>query len=148
MTDSSPAVSNSAIVRIVIVDDDPIFRVGLRTWLKQYAEFQVVEDISDRALVLRRLQARFAPSSTESESSPSSPPAASGPEGNVLILGGPMYASSPVQEDLLNLCQRIKVDYPTLAVLVIGTDVPGAIAAAQRAGASGYVSKPNRLNTS
>ena len=141
MTDSSPAVSNSAIVRIVIVDDDPIFRVGLRTWLKQYAEFQVVEDISDRALVRRRLQARFAPSLTESETSPSPPSAASGSEGKVLILGGPMYASPSVQEDLVTLCQGIKVDYPTLAVLVIGTDVPGAIAAAQRAGANGYVSK-------
>ncbi|MEB3232283.1 MAG: hypothetical protein VKJ64_14840, partial [Leptolyngbyaceae bacterium] len=46
-------------VRVVIVDEDPIFRVGLRDWLKQFSNFEVIEDIGDQAIAFRRLQARL-----------------------------------------------------------------------------------------
>ncbi|NET10640.1 MAG: response regulator transcription factor, partial [Symploca sp. SIO2B6] len=59
MMDAHPSVANTPVIRLVLVDADPIFRAGLRAWLKQYDDIQVVEDIGDKAIALRRLQARF-----------------------------------------------------------------------------------------
>ncbi|MGK7888083.1 MAG: DUF3685 domain-containing protein [Leptolyngbyaceae cyanobacterium] len=65
---TSPSTPNPATVRAIIVDEDPIFRLGLRDWLKQWPDFEVIEDIGDYTLAFRRLQARLAsPQNSELE---------------------------------------------------------------------------------
>ncbi|NEQ98329.1 MAG: DUF3685 domain-containing protein [Cyanothece sp. SIO2G6] len=175
---ASSSASNPPIVRIVIVDDDPIFRVGLRDWFNQWPNFEVIEDIGDQTLAFRRLQARLDvlnDPEAESESrveqaedgagrdetgrdetgrdetgrdetvrdgtGPGARSSGATTQPMLVILGGAIAADDPSYRALIDLCQQLKTQYPTLPLLVLGTDAPEVMAAMPQTGVDGYVSK-------
>jgi DNA-binding NarL/FixJ family response regulator len=110
---------------VLIVDDDPAFRVGLRIWLERFLDLQVIADVSDGAAALEAI--------AQATAEPVVVPL------RVVVINAALAQAYPAQIQGLTLCQSIKERYPDLAVLMLGTArEPVVWAAAQQVGASGY----------
>ena len=118
------------VVRTFIVDDDPIFRVGVRAWLQQYPEFDVGEDIGERAIALPRLRSYL-------ESIASLP--------TLIVFGGPLRTneeqSTRVYAQLMDWCRELKMIDSAVMIVIVGDERYERIAAAQQAGTNGYAYK-------
>ncbi len=119
----------------MLVDDDPVFRLGLRIWLEQTAGYHVVAEASQAADALAILQARStdreSPDRPEAdpESSPA-PPADPGVDLVILDLG--LGLGEPNQVPGLQLCRELKTRFPALPVLVLSAQAAPVLAAAAR----------------
>ena len=140
MTASNDSFSNSSFppepsldgppIRTFVVDDDPIFRVGVRAWLHNYPEFEVIEAIGDDVSALPRLQ-EYLSNVT--------------PAPTLVLLGGPLKmteeTSTRIYDHLLEWCRSLKRIGPEVMVVMIGAEHRETMAAAQRIGANGYIAK-------
>jgi DNA-binding NarL/FixJ family response regulator len=121
---------------LFLVDPDPVFRLGLRVWLEQQPEFQVVGEAASSQAALEQLVAlqRVAIArATDAGSAISSV----GVQVVVVDLG----VSQDTPDDMpgLTLCSTLKQQFPDLAIVVLSAiDVPVLRAAAQRSGADGF----------
>lgn len=155
MTDSNASFSNApvpesgllpvgAMVRVMLVDSDSVFRVGVRSWLQQYPDVQVIEDMSDGTLILSRLRARLDLASellaTELSGAYSSD-SASLASPILVLLGDTVQLTIDDQRQVRQWCREIKVNCPDVKVLIAGPDESEAIATARQANADGYVFK-------
>ena len=103
--------------RLLLVDEDAVFRLGLRVWLERYPELQIAAEAADGEEALRFLAEATAI--------------------DLVILD---VGSGRMQG--LTLCQQIKALYPQLLVLFLGANTePVLVAAAQQVGAAGYCAK-------
>ena len=103
--------------RLLLVDEDAVFRLGLRVWLERYPELQIAVEAADGEEALRILAEAAAI--------------------DLVILD---IGSGRMQG--LTLCQQIKALYPQLPVLFLGANTePVLVAAAQQVGAAGYCAK-------
>ncbi len=103
--------------RLLLVDEDAVFRLGLRVWLERYPELQIAAEAAEGEEALRFL--------TEAAAI------------DLVILD---IGSGRMQG--LTLCQQIKAIYPQLPVLFLGAHTePVLVAAAQQVGAAGYCAK-------
>ncbi|QLE55248.1 DUF3685 domain-containing protein [Nostoc sp. TCL26-01] len=113
-------------LKLLLVDQDPIFRLGLRVALDAIPDVQVVsEAITDTAAlqILAELQNE-----------------ANSVNLVVLELGNSRFANS--QQQGLQLCQQLKVLYPTLPILLLSSiQKPELLMAARVAGVDGYCPK-------
>ncbi len=139
-------------LRLMLVDEDPVFRLGLRIWLEQTAGYAVVAEASQAEdalaiLVSRSTLGANSPPDTIPGWTPAPAPdwakAWSGPEGapdlDLVILDLGLGAGQPDQLPGLRLCGDIKARYPTLPVLVLSVRAePVLEAAAQQMGADGF----------
>jgi len=113
---------SDSLTHILLIDDDPIFRLGLRTALAEFPNLQVFAEADTVAAleILRRRQDQKAVDLV------------------ILELG--------LAE--LSLCQQLKTDYPNLPILLLTAQSdPTQLAVAQEAGVDGYCSKGSPVDT-
>lgn len=142
-----------APLRLMLVDEDPVFRLGLRIWLEQSAGYEVVAEASqtqDALAILTRRAADRAATGGDSEGQLSSDSTASvatatgpgNPDIDLVVLDLGMGTGSPSQLPGLQLCGEIKRQFPSLPVLVLSArSEPILTAAAQQMGAGGVGSR-------
>lgn len=134
-----------APLRLMLVDEDPVFRLGLRIWLEQSAGYEVVAEASQTQDALAILTRRAADRAASTEGQPASQPAAPGPSDldlDLVVLDLGMGTSNPSQLPGLQLCGAIKQQFPSLPVLVLSArSEPILTAAAQQMGADGVGSR-------
>jgi CheY-like chemotaxis protein len=100
----------------MLVDEDPVFRLGLRIWLEQTAGHRVVAEASQAEEALTSLGIG----------------AGAGPAADLdlVILDLGLGAGQPQQLPGLQLCAEIKRRFPTLPVLVLSAQVEPVLQAA------------------
>jgi len=126
------------ILNVLLVVGDPVFRSALRLWLETTARVRVVAESGDGEAALGQLALRISP---DDEDIPPDPL-------NLVIVDLQLGQANPAALQGLDLCQRIRVTYPDLPVLMIGTvDEPVLLAAVRQAGASGFCSRTAPLET-
>ncbi|MBD2066821.1 DUF3685 domain-containing protein [Leptolyngbya sp. FACHB-671] len=126
MTDSGR--SNSPF-RLMLVDDNRAFRAGLRIWLEQFSDLEVIAEAGDGTAALQAL----ATHSTASASSIAI---------DLVILDLGLGSADPEQIQGLDLCRQISSQYPAIAILLLSSMTePVMLAAARRSGARGYCPK-------
>ncbi len=106
-------------LQLILVDEDPVFRLGLKVWLEQQRDFAVVAEAGNaaEALDLVRNQGSL----------------------DLLILDLGLGAQDPAATPGLTLCQQLKTEFPDLPILVLSAqNEPVIQAAAERMGADGY----------
>ena len=126
----------------MLVDDDPVFRLGLRIWLEQTAGYRVVAEASQAEEALAMLEGRLtnlAQTEWTEADAESSPPPPTRLDIDLLILDLGLGAGDPDQMPGLQLCRDIKTRFPALPVLVLSAQVaPVLAAAARQMGADGF----------
>ncbi|WP_035994708.1 DUF3685 domain-containing protein [Leptolyngbya sp. KIOST-1] len=142
----------TAPLRLMLVDEDPVFRLGLRIWLEQTAGYSVVAEATRADDTLAILTSRTDPAEREASPAegwaPEPPPAWAEawdqadpprPDLDLVILDLGLGAGQPDQLPGLQLCADIKARYPTLPVLVLSAQAePVLEAAARQMGADGF----------
>lgn len=120
---SPPARSRS--LQLMLIDEDPTFRLGMQIALEPFSDLQWVAEAADGQTALSILEQLSPPAGVQ-----------------LVVLDVELGRSRPDQILGLTLCRQIKVRYPTLPVLLLGRSVePVMLAAARQAGASSYFSK-------
>jgi DNA-binding NarL/FixJ family response regulator len=110
-------------MQLLLIDDDPIFRLGLRVFVEQFGDLQVVAEADRQSRALQILQ--------------SGQPAV-----DLAILNLDLGRIDSNRTSSLELCQQLKTQYPNLPILLLSTfpDAP-SLAAARKAGVEGYCPK-------
>lgn len=126
-------------LRLMLIDDDPIFRLGLRFWLNQFVDLTVIAESETGTNALEQLQTlQTQDLAVEGEE----PPLPRVETLNLVILSLSLGQADPAQMPALTLCQTIRQRYPQLPVLLLSSLAePLMLAAAQQAGASGFCLK-------
>jgi len=129
-------------LRLMLVDDDPVFRLGLRIWLEQTAGYRVVAEARQGADALALLQsrARQADQAEWSEADADHPGAGESDMAiDLVVLDLGLGAGDPNQMPGLELCRDIKTQFPALPVLVLSAQAaPVLEAAARQMGADAF----------
>ncbi|MBD2040539.1 DUF3685 domain-containing protein [Microcoleus sp. FACHB-672] len=118
-------------LKLLLIDDDPIFRIGLRTVCEQFPDLQVVAEAAEGSEALRLLEKRVKQETGEPAN-----------QVDLVILELGSGLSAPAGMPGLTLCDRLTTQYPQVSVLVVSafTDL-SALAAARRAGVKGFCPK-------
>ena len=143
----------AAPLRLMLVDEDPVFRLGLKIWLEQTAGYQVVAEASDAEATLAIL-ASLTPADSLGGSTWAPPPDPAWadawmapadrpiPELDLIILDLGLGAGPPDQLPGLRLCADLKARYPALPILVISAQTEPVLATtARQLGADGFGSR-------
>ncbi|MEL6779067.1 MAG: response regulator transcription factor [Cyanobacteria bacterium J06597_16] len=131
---------NERPLQLMLVDADPVFRLGLKVWLEQQGDFTVVAEAGGATEALSDVRSRFQ-AYQQSLDDPALRPknAAIKAPIDLIILDLGLGAQDPDSVPGLQLCQQIKTDFPQLPVLVLSAQAePVLQAAAERMGANGY----------
>ncbi|NEQ32085.1 MAG: DUF3685 domain-containing protein [Leptolyngbya sp. SIO4C5] len=113
-------------LQLMLIDDDPVFRLGLRIWLEHFPDFQVTTEASTAAEALQVLTA-----TAEATTAPVAI--------DLVILDLGLGQNSPTQVAGLRLCQTLRSQFPQLPILVLSAhSEPILREAALQAGASNY----------
>lgn len=140
---------NSAPIRLLLVDEDPVFRLGLRIWLEQTAGFQVVAEADSSEEAIALLQGGTPPSTAGAVSSSVSGWSDADDTAtqdnslpldiDLVILDLGLGAGNPDRLPGLRLCSEIKTRYPALPILVLSSHTePVLQTAAHQMGADGF----------
>lgn len=116
------------ITHILLIDDDPVFRLGLRTALQAFQDLLVVAEADTGTEALSRLAALEGTNSVDVA---------------ILEVGlGRPNSNQEVTLSGLPLCQGLRREYPNLAILLLTRESkPTVLAAAQALGVNGYCPK-------
>lgn len=113
------------LTRIILMDDDPIFRLGLRTALGAFPDLQVVAEADTGSVALNLLDAL---------------PRRNGVD--LIVLEMLLGRSNSNDLSGLSLCQRLKAEYPNIPVLLLtAQSEPDQLIAAKETGIEGYCAK-------
>ncbi|MDX2212083.1 MAG: DUF3685 domain-containing protein [Oculatellaceae cyanobacterium bins.114] len=124
----------------MLIDDDPVFRLGLRFWLNQFSDLTVLAESDSGIQALEQLQTPATTSADRAE--PGQPVAGLHEQLNLVILSISLGQSDLSQMQGLSLCKEIRQRYPQLPVLVLSAFAePLMVAAAQQVGATGFCLK-------
>nr|RNJ70662.1 MAG: DUF3685 domain-containing protein [Leptolyngbya sp. IPPAS B-1204] len=127
----------ASLIRLLLVDEDPVFRLGMGVLLQQYGDLVLVAEAEDGETALQILDHQFSPSLDPEAPTDETPPPA-----NLVALDIGIGRSNPQQIQGLALCRLLKSRYPNLPILCLGTaSEPVILAAAYQSGADGYCSK-------
>ncbi|MEM8502806.1 MAG: DUF3685 domain-containing protein [Cyanobacteria bacterium P01_D01_bin.1] len=140
MSDATASDSSQNPIQIMLVDADPVFRLGLKVWLDQQSDFTVVAEADSSAEALEDVRSRFSTyqqsldnPALRKQDKPTIPPI------DLVLLDLAIGASDPSTTPGLTLCQQLKADFPALPILVLGTQAePVLQSAAERMGANAY----------
>ncbi|OIP69293.1 MAG: hypothetical protein AUK48_14735 [Oscillatoriales cyanobacterium CG2_30_44_21] len=120
--------------RLILVDSDRIFRMGMRAWLDQFPDLQVVAEFDAAATALLFLESQIAERSPDIN-----------PRINLVItdlLLKPANNSTTQNLTGLDFCQQLRQLYPDLAIFALSSpQSPKVITAALKAGVHGYCLK-------
>ncbi len=128
---------------LALVADDPVFRLGLRIWLEQFSEFDLVIEADDGSDALRLIQTRLASQpdliprseTVDSETVDSKTV-------DLVVVDQDLGRADPSRLQGMNLCRQLRTAFPHLPILLLGTaGEPLMVAAAQQLGATGYCLK-------
>ena len=112
------------LIRLLLIDDDPIFRLGLRTALADFPHWQIVAEASTGAEALEILES-LPPDTVD-----------------LLILELASGQVNPNQLSGLPLCQHLKAEYRNLPVLLLTAQSdPFLLQSAKQIGIEGYCPK-------
>lgn len=114
-------------IKLVLIDYDPIFRLGLRVALEAMPNLQVVSEAATDTAALQNLAAL-------AQQDPS--------QVNLVVLELGDGRSLDTQQQGLQLIQQLKALYPALPILLFSAvQTPGIITTAQAFGVDGYCPK-------
>ncbi len=117
-------------MQLLSIDNDPIFRLGLRVACEQSPDLEVVAEVSTVSEALQVLEARSLDSGAAEK-----PP-------DLAILGVETLNLRSGQDSALAACGELKSLYPNLPLLLLGEPLtPELLAVIQAAGANGYCPK-------
>lgn len=129
-------------LRLMLVDEDPVFRLGLRIWLEQTAGYRVVAEAGQAGDALAVLQSRGSLTDQDEWTEADAEQTSSSPlslDIDLVILDLGLGAGDPDQMPGLQICRDIKTRYPALPVLVLSAEaVPILEAAARQMGADEF----------
>jgi DNA-binding NarL/FixJ family response regulator len=138
MSASSPSAGSA--VWVLLIDQDPVFRLGLQVLLRADPLIRVVAEAADGEMALQILDRQFV--RPEAESTGAVAYTAISPSINLIVLDLSLGRDHPDQIQGLNLCQLLKSRYPSLPILCLGTaPEPVVLAAVRQSGANGYCAK-------
>jgi DNA-binding NarL/FixJ family response regulator len=121
----------SSAVRLLIIDDDPIFRMGLLSALEPFSDLEVVADVES-------LEGAFRVLETGINSEGQKPVDLIILELGLKIKENPAVKNHPV----LDFCQQLKTQYPKIPILLLTTvKQPYLLLTAQKIGVDGYCNK-------
>lgn len=135
MTAAPLDIPTENALRLFLVDEDPVFRLGLRIWLEQRPEFAIAGEASGGEETLAQV------ATLRSAAMASAIDAAASPRAGVdlVIVDLGLGTGDPTQLSGLALCRDLKQQFPDLPVLVISAQVEPVLAAAATAmGADGF----------
>ncbi|MEQ8999612.1 MAG: DUF3685 domain-containing protein [Coleofasciculus sp. B1-GNL1-01] len=116
--------------QILLIDDDPIFRLGLVTALEAFADLDIVAEVDTATAALERLTTLLSQEQV-----------------NLIILDLALGRSLGSPLTGLSLCQQLKIDYPNLPILLLtAPSEPSQLTAAKRLGVEGYCAKGCAIN--
>ncbi|MEM9906354.1 MAG: DUF3685 domain-containing protein [Cyanobacteria bacterium P01_D01_bin.44] len=124
-------------LQLMLVDEDPTFRLGLRVWLEQLPGFQVVDEASGAQAALEQLRSRLRalekafdqPTLRSRDLRPI----------DLVVLDMGLGQDDPDKMPGLMLCRAIKSEFPNLPVLILSAKAePVLESAARQVGADGY----------
>lgn len=123
-------------LHLFLIDEDPVFRLGLKIWLEQQPGYRVIGEASQAADALTQLakvqgtaQARAADAAW----------ADAFPRADIVILDLGLGQGDPAQLPGLQICRELKQRFPALPVLVLSAQGDEVLrAAAQAMGADGF----------
>ncbi|WRH67252.1 MAG: DUF3685 domain-containing protein [Planktothrix sp. GU0601_MAG3] len=125
----------SSAVRLLIIDDDPIFRMGLITALGLFSDLEVVAEVESLEAALRVLATG---NETKINSEDQKPVDLIILELGLKFRENPAVTTHPV----LDFCQQLKIQYPQISILLLTTvKQPYLLLAAQKIGVDGYCNK-------
>ncbi|MEQ9359328.1 DUF3685 domain-containing protein [Coleofasciculus chthonoplastes] len=111
--------------QILLIDDDPIFRLGLVTALEAFADLDIVAEVDTATVALERLTTLLPQEQV-----------------NLIILDLALGRSLGSPLTGLSLCQQLKTDYPNLSILLLTAPSEfNQLTAAKRLGVEGYCAK-------
>lgn len=111
------------LISILLIDDDPIFRLGLCTALEALPGFQVVAEADTGAATFDILGERE-------------------DVVDLIVLELAINCSNPSEASGLSLCQQLKTQYPNLPILLLTTESePTKLMVAKQSGVEGYCPK-------
>ncbi|BAY25502.1 response regulator receiver protein [Calothrix sp. NIES-2100] len=115
------------LLRLLLVDQDPIFRLGLRVALVEIPNLLIVAEVETDTAALQVLAelAKQDPNQV-----------------NLVVLELGNHRSSKLQQQGLQLCGQLKALYPHLPILLLSSVTePGLLLAAKAIGVDGYCPK-------
>jgi DNA-binding NarL/FixJ family response regulator len=125
-----------AALRLMLIDEDPVFRLGLRIWLEQSAGYQVVAEASQGEEALAILTGQATPTNadpwTDTDLAQSPSTEGDAPAIDVVVLDLGLGRGDPQRLPGLQLCADIKALYPALPVLVLSAQTEPVLEAAAR----------------
>ena len=117
-------------MQLLSIDNDPIFRLGLRVACEQSPDLEVVAEVSTVSEAVEVLEARSLDSGAAEK-----PP-------DLAIWGIETLNLRSGQNSALAVCRELKSLYPNLPLLLLGEPLtPELLAVVQAAGANGYCPK-------
>ncbi|WP_448562670.1 DUF3685 domain-containing protein [Trichothermofontia sp.] len=129
-------------LKLVLVERDPIFRLGLRTWLTQFKDLDIQAEADSLATALATI-ARQMEQPIVAPATPMTADAAAIAQPLDLVIADFDLEGSQATPALgLQLCQQLHEQFPDLPVLLLSSkDDPARPAIARAAGAQGYCLK-------
>jgi DNA-binding NarL/FixJ family response regulator len=122
------------VLKIMLIDDDAVFRLGLKIWLDRFTDLDVVADAETGADALQVLETK----ALKTDATGTAPKKTV----DLIILELSLGRTNSSQMQGLTLCQQLRVQYPQIPVLILSAlTAPVMLAAAQQAGAAGYCAK-------
>ncbi|MBW4543378.1 MAG: DUF3685 domain-containing protein [Symplocastrum torsivum CPER-KK1] len=119
------------LTRLLLVDDDPIFRLGLRTALESFPDLQVVAE-ADTGIAAPEILGRLVSQNTV----------------DLVVLELDSGGSRPNSLSGLSLCQQLKTEYPDLPVLLLtAQSEPLLLLSVKESGIEGYCAKGSAIAT-
>jgi DNA-binding NarL/FixJ family response regulator len=114
-------------IKLLIVDDDPIFQIGFRTALQTYPDLEIIDRVETIESTLDSLQEQLP---------------------DLVILALDIDSINGNNNTGLKLCQILQKDYAELLILLIGSNLdPQLLLAARDYGAMGYCPKGSSIIT-
>ena len=121
-------------IKIMLIDDDAVFRLGLKIWLDRFTDLAVVADKDTGTAALQALETKVLEADTAGT--------ATEKPIDLIILELSLGRADFSQIQGLTLCQELRAQYPQIPVLILSSlTEPVLLAAAQQAGAAGYCAK-------
>ncbi|MDF0556641.1 DUF3685 domain-containing protein [Kamptonema sp. UHCC 0994] len=117
-------------LQLLVIEGDPIFRLGLRVACEQYPDLEAIAEIESGNEVLNAIAA-LGDDNT--------------PHLVLWILDSQISLSDVTEQDFslqMTLCQQLKTQYPNLPLLLLARSItPALLARAKQVGANGYCLK-------
>lgn len=123
-----PLTSTDRPLNLILVDDQPVFRTGLRLVIERYPDLQVVAEAqSERALREILVSDRNS--------------------ADLVILDLELGRSLPPGQSALELCQQLKALYPQIPILLLSSfPEPELLEAARQLGVEGFCLKGSDIS--